>query len=282
MPSPGLSLVGFLDQQSAIGVLRRSCVFPDLSDAALAREWQRAVDKLGAPVQNAGQPDIQPIPADGQAYMEQLLQQPWVAKALREDLMGATFQMVELDPLLAFQFDVNTARSHHHTAGAASGPPSTEELFNICLPRDLRMENVRVNTTSHSLLVTSQGLNFLPLAKGIFRTACGSFVGIEVAPSGPFMYVAKYNGRYFLHNGFNRAVGLRRRGVTHAPCVVRDEATPQAVGILPGSTFELALLESANPPTIRHFTENRALDVQLKVFSRTLHVSWSDYVTTLD
>ena len=71
-------------------------------------------------------------------------------------------------------------------------------------------------------------------------------------------------------------------GVTHAPCVVRDEATPEAVGILSGHTFDLALLESANPPTILHFAEGRAQDVQLKAFSRTLHVSWSDYVTTQD
>ncbi len=282
MADPGLSLAGFLDSQSAIGVLRRSCVFADTSDAALALEWEQARNKLGAPVQNAGQPDIQPIPAEGQAYMARLEQQAWVAKSLRDDLCGATFQMVELDPLLAFQFDVSLARSAHHTGGAQSGPPSADELFSMCLPWDLRMENIRVNTSSQSLLVTSQGLNFLPLAKGLFRTACGSFVGIKVAPSGPFMYVVRYNGRHFLHNGFNRAVGLRRRGVTHAPCVVRDVATPEAVGILPGKTFELPLLESADPPTIRHFAEGRAYDVQLKSFTRTLHVSWADYVTTQD
>ena len=211
MPNPGLSLIGFLDQQTAVDVLRRSCVCADTSDAALAAEWQRARDKLGAPVENAGRPDMRPIPADGQSYMERLVRQSWVAKSLGDDLLGATFQMVELDPLLAFQFDVDTARSAHHTAGGVSGPASTEDLLNICLPWDLRMENVRVNTSSHSLLVTSQGLNFLPLAKGLFRTACGSFVGIQVATSGPFMYVAKYNGRHYLHNGYNRAVGLRRR-----------------------------------------------------------------------
>jgi hypothetical protein len=282
MPNPGLSLVGFLDQQSAVAVLRRSCVFTDTSDAALVAEWLRARDKLGAPVENAGRPDVQPIPSDGQAYMERLVQQPWVAASLRDDLAGATFQMVELDPLLAFQFEVNTARSHHHTAGAASGPPTTEELLNICLPWDLRMENIRVNTTPHSLLVTSQGLNFVPLAKGLFRTACGNFVGIKVATSGPFMYVARYNGLYFLHNGFNRAVGLRRRGGTHAPCVVRDHATPEALGIVPGMTFDVGLLESANPPTVRHFTDGRAHDVQLKSFSRSLHVSWAEYITTQD
>jgi hypothetical protein len=77
-------------------------------------------------------------------------------------------------------------------------------------------------------------------------------------------------------------VGLRRRGVTHAPCVLRDVATPEAAGMLPGHTFDPALMESADPPTILHFTQGRAHPVQLKSFTRTLHVSWADYVTTQD
>lgn len=280
MPSPGLSLAGFLEPQHAIGLLRRSCVLEDTSDAALMAQWQQARRRLGPPMQNAGQPDIHAIPAEGRACMARLEQQAWVAKALHGDLAGAVFRMVELDPLLAFQFSVDLARSAHH-AGEA-GPPSVEELLNLCLPADRNMENVRVTPGPNSLLVTSQGLNFVPLAKGLFRTSAGNFVGIQVGASGPLMHVVRYNGRHYLLNGFNRAVGLRRRGVTHAPCVLRDVATAEAAGILPGHTFDLPLLESADPPTVGHFTQGRAHPVQLKSFTRTLHVSWADYVTTQD
>ena len=133
MPSPGLSLVGFLDQQSAITHLRSACVLADDSDLALQAEWSAAKAKLGPAVSNAGTPDIQPLPAAGVAHVASLTQQPWVQQALQHQgaLLGASFQLVEIDPLLAFQFTVDAARSAHHNGGLP-GKPSNDELLSIC------------------------------------------------------------------------------------------------------------------------------------------------------
>jgi hypothetical protein len=54
------------------------------------------------------------------------------------------------------------------------------------------------------------------------------------------------------------------------------------VGINPGGTFSPQVMESANPPTLGHFTQGRSYDVQLKAFHRTLHISWAEYAMTHD
>lgn len=281
MPTSGTSLVGFLPQQEAINLLRNSCVVSDPSDAALSIEWAIAAARLGAPTPNAGNPDIQPIPAGGLVHIAKLVHEPWVMSALQGSLAGAAFQMVELKPLLAFQFNVDLARSSHHNGGASS-QPTVDELFNMCLPLTPIIENVRPYAQQNSVMIHSKGLNFQAVESGILQKAEGTFVGLRVGVSLPLMHVVRHNGRCFLHNGFHRAVGLARRGVTHAPCIFRDVLDYGAVGIRPGMTFEPPLLESANPPTVAHLADGRANDVQMKVFTRTLHISWADHITTDD
>lgn len=42
MPVPGLSLVGFMEEQAAIAYLRNRCIPPDPTDAALVAVWNTA------------------------------------------------------------------------------------------------------------------------------------------------------------------------------------------------------------------------------------------------
>src|ERR1700733_421811 len=111
MPSAGLSLVGFMDEQEALTHLRTACVPSDPSDAALKAAWQAAQAQLGPPISNAGSPNVAAIPAAQAPHIVTLMQTPWAAQALQSTLQGSTFQMVEIDPLLAFQFTVDLDRS---------------------------------------------------------------------------------------------------------------------------------------------------------------------------
>ena len=92
MPTPGLSLVGFMDQQQAINYFRAACIPADPTDVALIAEWNAAKARLGAPVADCGQPDILPIPPADQAYIQQLQQEPWVQQAL-VPWPGASFRV---------------------------------------------------------------------------------------------------------------------------------------------------------------------------------------------
>lgn len=132
MPNPGLSLVGFMDMGHAINHLRNGCVPPDPSDAALIQEGNAARALLGAPIPNAGNPQILNIPQANQQYVHNLLNNSHFAPQLQQP--GISVQLVEIDPLLAFQATVEDGRSAHHCA-ALHAAPSVADLLPICLPQ---------------------------------------------------------------------------------------------------------------------------------------------------
>lgn len=273
MPVPGLSLIGFMDRDEALQHFRGACVVADDSDAALDIEWNAARAKLAGPSARAGNPEILPIPPEGQQHVAEVAQLPWVAPVLAQ-LPGATFSLVEIDPLLAFQHNISNARSNHHCA-ALSQPPTLDELLDACLPKVQINEPITAAATENSVLLKAESLNVRTTVAGHIAP---SVVGVQFGLSLPLLHVVRHNGRCYLHNGFHRALGARLAGATHVPCLFRDVATHEEVGIRnDGGTFSVALLESVNPPTLEHFTQGRAYDVQLRKIQRFIHVSWAEY-----
>ncbi len=279
MPTPGKSLVGFMEQQAAINYLKSSCVpVGNGDDATLIAEWQAARSKIGAPMPKAGNPEIQDIPPSHAAYIGFLATLPWVANALNSTLSGAVFRLVEIDPLLAFQFAIDDGRSNHHCA-PLDKPPTLDQLLQICLPLNPPEEPIQISQGPQSMLITSRSLNFKALSQGFINRA---FVGMQVGVALPLMHVVRMNGRCYLHNGFHRAYGARLAGATHVPCIFRDVLDAPAVGINPPNTFDQALLESDGAPTLGHYCQGRAHDVSLRILTRTLHVSWAEYVVSAE
>jgi hypothetical protein len=274
MPTLATSLVGFMEQQEAINYLRLSCVPPvNSDDASLIAEWQTARAKLGPPMSKAGAPDIEDIPASQANYMAQLATQPWVANALNNSYPGSKFCLVEIEPLLAFQFAIDGTRSRHHCS-PFSQPPTLDQLLLTCLPLAPPAEPIQVTQGPQSMLITSRSLNFRSLAQGFLNT---EFVGMYVGLALPLVHVVRFNGRCYLYNGFHRAFGSRLAGATHVPCLFRDVNDAASAAISPPGTFGLPLLESNNPPTMGHYTQGRAHDVNLRIYTRALHVSWAEY-----
>lgn len=278
MPTDGLSLVGFMDHTQAIHHLTNACVPTNPDPTVLAGEWTAAQARLGTPMANAGHPDIQAIPAAGAAHVRQVSTHPPFLPANPPHqplgvLHGATFQMVEIDPLLAFQFTVDITRSHHHV-GTFSTPPTLDELLHCFLPLAQVQEAISTFPGQSSMILKARSLNVRAFNRGLFN---GEFMGMSFGVSLPYAHVVRYNNRCYLHNGFHRAYGARMAGATHLPCVFRDVANPAEVGVH-GGTFPITLLESNNPPTLGHFTQNRSHAVRLRAHSRFLHVSWAEYV----
>src|SRR5690348_15767674 len=112
MPLPGISLVGFMDQQAAMGYLQISCVPADPDPAILTAEWQTATGKLGPAIANAGYPAISTIPATHNQHVQQL--QTNLAGLFQT---GWSVCLVEIDPLLAYQVHIVQGHSVNHCAG---------------------------------------------------------------------------------------------------------------------------------------------------------------------
>ncbi len=295
MPTPGLSLVGFMEQVHAIKYMQANCVMPNPSDAALIAEWMTATANLGQPFTDAGRPDIQPIPptSECQTYIQQLQQQPWVQDFLRTYPTG-TFQVVEIDPLLAFQFHISLEHSDGRCDALSLGP-GIGELMPICLPQMPPQTSIRTSGNGQSLLVAADSLNVRMVAQGIYNAAQGPFpppgqpplppnaAGILFGVSMPFTHVVRFNDRCYLANGFHRALGARKRGAGRIPCFFREVAAAEEVGItIDGTTFPLQLLESPNPPTLGHFTRGRAHTVPLRKVMRVLQVNWSQHALPME
>lgn len=280
MPTLGLSLVGFMqDQQHAISHLRNACV-PNPSnktDQQLIADWSAAKVQLGPPVANAGNPHIQAIP-DNNPNLQQLLAGPLgsiVQQFVQEQ--GASFQMVEIDPLLAFQFTVDKSRSQTH-CGSLSSPPSHGELMDACLPVNPQTDPVHFSQKQQSIIFKSRSLNLRLIAEGVMPNP-PNVVGIQFGWGLPLVHVVRYNGLCYLHNGYHRAFGVKMAGANEMPCIFRDVGDAEAAGIKgDGNTFEEPLLTSPNPPTMAHFTQGRAYDVDLRATSRILQINWSDHV----
>jgi hypothetical protein len=278
MPSHGMSLVGFMDQAQAIAHLRDFCIPTDGSDAALAAEWKAATARIGPPIANAGLPGILPIPEAHAHYIATVARLPRVASMLAAN-PDVGFRMVEIDPLLSFQFTVSRRVSDGHAAGFGS-PPSMDELLRACLPLEQPAEKSRIARGPQSLLLKTPSLNVRLESAGVLGPG---MLGVRFGVDLPLVRVVRHDGRCYLRNGFHRAVGLRIAGATHMPCLFRDNAEADAIGMkADGTTFPQALMRSQNPPTLAHFTSGRAHDVVLRTMSKVLHVTWSEYVIADD
>lgn len=274
MPTSGISLVGFMDQATALAHLQEVCVPTNSDPGVLLAEWQRATAALGAPFLNAGQPAIQTFTPPYDAHIAQLSALPWISPYLAAN-PGAEFRLIEIDPLLAYQATVDKERSSHHCNGLTI-PPSMAEMLSICLPLSAPSDafTIQNGPLGQSMLLRSRSLNLIVSAQGFVGVGT---IGIQFIHKLPLAHVVRYNGRCYLHNGFHRALGLRAAGATMMPCLFRDVSTPAEVGIHPG-TFQLSLLESANPPTVGHFTQGRGYPVALRALSKIIHVSWAEHV----
>jgi hypothetical protein len=274
MPSAGLSLLSFMEQQQALNHLKSVCIPRDNSDAALRLEWQNARAKRGGPFSNAGMPRLESIPESHRDHLRRLVNEPWAAPAFAGPLRGAEFALVEIDPLIAFQFTVDKDRAAHHCRHLGRNP-SPGDLLPICLPKSASVEDYTAFPGASSIMIKARSLNLRIAAQGLFDEC---LAGVQFSVSLPFVSVVSCKGRYYLHNGYNRAYGIRMSGATLMPCVYREVADLAGAGLrTDGTTFSTAVLQADDVPTLGHFTQGRAHEVTLRAMTRIIQVSWAEY-----
>jgi len=148
-------------------------------------------------------------------------------------------------------------------------------LLPICLPRSAATEDYTAFPGANSVMIKARSLNLRIAAHGLFDE---SFAGIQFSVSLPFVSVVGCQGRYYLHNGYNRAYGIRMTGATHMPCMIREVTDLTSAGLrTDGTTFSATLLQADDVPTLGHFSQGRAHRVTLRAMSRIIQVSWAEY-----
>jgi hypothetical protein len=273
-----LSLLGFMDDALANSYLTKICLLADSSGGAL-KNRDTAKGRLGPPIANAGHPEIRSIPVEHRHHLNGVESNPRYKDTIEE--FKFDFGLVEIAPLLAFQFHVETERAGN-LKGRIGATHTLPELLALCLPHEVEPIQYRLSLQPTSLMIVSNNLNLRPMKVGIRdhpEQPALTIAGVLFGPASPLVQVMRVDGRCYLRNGFHRAYLLQKLGVTHIPAVVLEGNDFSQVGAAGGeATFGRAILESDNPPTCSHLTADRAYKVRLRPSKRYITVTWTDYV----
>jgi hypothetical protein len=283
MATPGVALVGFMTEPFAVSYLAQRCVPADPTPTVLSAGWQEARARRGGATPNAGRPETLAIPPRHAGHLRQVAKMPRFAETFGQ--AGWEFRLVEIDPLIATQFEVELPRAESLCADLR-GIPTEEELLRICLPPRLETIPFDTHPKAHALMIRSRSLNLEIRASGMVAqdNDRGLYLaGAAFGPSLPLVQVGRFEGRCYLIDGYHRAFALRQAGATHLPCVFVETAHYSQLGARGGyESFEREVLESGDPPTCAHLARGRAYPVMLRELRQFIHITWSTHIVPVD
>jgi hypothetical protein len=128
-------------------------------------------------------------------------------------------------------------------------PAPTPDL--PCAFDDVRQTHI-ISSANPNLRVAGQfsGLQ-LEIGPGLKLPA----FGFVVSAFQSYLSVAGVGGRYFLRDGYHRAYGLLRAGITHAPALVRNYGSVEETG-LPAGMLPFGSFMGERPPTLGDYLDD--------------------------
>jgi len=273
-----------------LGYLYGNAVLPNKTYAALRNVWQEARARLnpgaGSPVPNPGTPEILDIPAGHENHLKDVQASPRFQKTV--GTLPWQFKLVEIGPLLAFQYHVQTDHANQLWLDAG-GTTDLAALLRLCLPTDVKEiqpgagcdANIDPKNSEERGRVTfeSDNLNMRILAGGnVGMDGAKIFwAGIGFGEATRLVQVARLAGRCYLKNGYHRSYRMRAEGVTHLPCIFQDVNGIAETGVRSdGTTFNRKFMQSTNPPVCAHYGKGYALSVRSP--KRSIELTWSQTV----
>ncbi len=267
-----------MEKERALDYLRKRCFFPDMSREVLLRHWSSA-RRLLQPIPNAGRPDIREVPSQYLPYLEGVKASPRFTSTVQN--LPWSFKLLEIEPLLAFQFHVIIDRADD-LCGRLNSASTMDSILRICLPHHLEEIDAEAVVEGNGIRITSPTLNVRLFAEGkLTYEQKRHLVQVEVGygMASPLVHALRLNGRCYLRNGFHRAYGLRRLGFTHLPCLLLEAADFAQLGATGAdATFECSLLESTNPPTCGHLTRGQGYPVSVRTATKEITISWAESI----
>jgi len=249
----------------------------------MRRIWRKAATKLGKPFAKPGKPEIQPLQPKHYPYLDEVTKNPVFELTIRSfERWGV--MLVEINPLLAYQFHISTDETDKFSA-TISQNPTVEEMLTVCLPRDITYPDYEAILTANGVTIRAQNLGLGYLEHGRFQKFPDGrllIAGVAFGAS-PLLQVVHINRRCYLRNGFHRAYALAKKGATHIPCLFLETNNFNLVGAVgAGATFDIGQLTAPVPPTVGYLTQDRAYPLSLKHFKKIINVLWNQYEVEVD
>lgn len=239
----------------------------------LAESWRAAASTYEALEASdpypSEQPPVFPLPASMQQHADALLALPQIQREF--DRVPIALGMVPLAQLISAQqrIDLHTVQPEA-TGATASTLPSDEALVAACLPiaappyrfRIAQQEEGCVTFTAdnHDIRLFTPQILAAAEMSGKWAGYVQSALALPVGFSANVLNVIRFRDRLVLNNGYHRAFGLYRRGVTHVPAIIQVCREWEDVGLVSSSEIfnnGSVYFERKRPPLIKDFADRR-------------------------
>lgn len=275
MQRPARALIGWMDEQQAHLTLcgRRADLTPDTAQIELVRAARAAVAARDAGVDHDGVVEDAP---DGLTEHVAALHADATGAALLSQ--GMVVALVDLTRVRAAQPLVHV--DHAEERAAEVDPDDLASIAAISLPLTTPTEIPMVfDETQKAYILSSANPNLR--VSGMFQTQTPNGPGlgfiVNVAPS--FLRVTRYNGLPILTDGYHRAHGFLKRGITCVPALVQDVSSFEALGLPAGMLSQETFLGSRPPVLPDYLDDDVSTDVLVPASQKIVMVKATEVST---
>ena len=211
---------------------------------------------------------VSPPPAVLDEHVSRLRATPAGEQMFRE---GYEVALVDLGRVVAFQPHVFTDTSLERTADLDAHDLAAIAELTLPTAHEVTLE-AQCDPVKQAWMIISPNPNLR--VAGPFNGDVNGLpgFGFVVAAPAPFVQVVRFEGRYILRDGYHRAFGLLRRGITRVPAFLRDFETVEQLappGMLPHAAW-LGL----RPPLLRDYHDDAvSADLRLPTSRRMIVIS---------
>lgn len=262
---PARALIGWMSKQEAILWLsgRRT----DLQDnPEYNQKAEAAIRSVASRRLGLNQDGIIDIGVDSiAAHIANLSTQPASQQFMQE---GWRVAIADLSKVIAIQPSVFVDQAVERAAALNQNDILSLAQFTLPIPSPKPLP-FQFDSSKNAYVLSSRNPN-LRLA-GQFQTQVQPGVtglGFLVAEMQSFMQVALYSGHYLLRDGYHRAYGLIKQGITRVPVFFREFATSGDLSLPPG-LFSHDVFLGGCPPTLSDYLDDSvSADIQMPATSK--------------
>lgn len=258
---PARALIGWLPPELAYRLLvsNRGDVQPTEEHRELVRRAHEAVGLRPEGIDQNG--TVSGLPPQLEDHVEQLRQSPSAAPLFAESW---TVALVDLTQVCAFQPTVfiDSAEDRVRDVHASDLPG----IAAITLPLARRVTlPLMFNELQRTWSVVSPNPNLRvagPFSAQIDAAGGVPAAGFMISLPTSFLQVAQFDGRHFLRDGYHRALGFLKAGISQVPAFVR--VVPSIEQLVPAGMLPQAAYMGCRPPVLPDYLDDSvAATVQL-------------------
>jgi hypothetical protein len=274
---PARALIGWMATNDALLALngRRADVQPTGEQIAFVEQAAAAV--AARPVEDVQADVLSGPPEVLDQHVASLHANPGSASLFAA---GADVQLIRLDRVFAFQPLIHLDSAAERVSGVAA--EDWPGLASICLPLTTKVELPAVHDHVQKawVIVTQNpniklGSNFnamVQITPGSNAPGFGFTLNVGLS----FINVGRFQGRYFLRDGYHRCLGLLMAGITQVPGLVSDVAEIEQLA--PAGMLPQAAYLGAHPPRLTDYLDDHvSARVDVPASDRMIIVQGMDF-----